>query len=83
MTSVELSKKLEVEHYTITRLIKKYRKYFNKLGKIKYYIKPNFDKAGKPPHVCNLNKKQQAFITVLLKNKIEAVEMKFNIVNKL
>ena len=81
MNSIELAKKLKVRHIAITRLVKKYNKYFIKLGPI------NFEKIegnGRPFMSCKLNTRQKNFIISLLKNTGDyVVKLKFQIVNKL
>jgi len=81
MNSIELAKKLQVRHIAITRLIKKYNKYFIKLGPIRF---EKVSGNGRPFMSCKLNTKQKNFAISLLKNTDDyVIKLKFEIVNKL
>lgn len=85
MTSLELSKKLKMQHFSIIRLIQTYRKELLQIGKLEEkLIEYGEGTPGGRPYVCFILTENQAnLIVCFLKNSKENKQLKTNIIKKL
>lgn len=83
MTSLELSEKLKMSHFSVYRIVMLHKKYFEELGpvKIKKLLPGKDTKGGRPiMFIKFLNQLQINFLVSLLKNTPETVKLKFKII---
>lgn len=86
MTSIEISKELNIQHFSIGRIIDKYSKELEDFGdlnfKITQYGTGKGTAGGRPTKLYFLNGKQRDFLIVLLKNTKESVKLKAEIIKR-
>lgn len=84
MTTKELSKMLYLQHFTVNRILEKYRKHFERLGEIKIEkaTPDKGTKGGRPLEFIILNEAQKDLLICLLKNSEKTVELKVDIIKK-
>ena len=86
MTSIEISKELNIQHFSIGRIIEKYSKELEFFGDLKFEITQygtgKGTAGGRPTKLYFLNEKQRDFLIVLLKNTRESVKLKAEIIKR-
>lgn len=85
MTSLELSIYLEMQHFSITRLIEKYKKELEFFGELEIEkITPERgSQGGRPLNIVYLNESQKNLLIVLLKNNNKTIEFKRELIKKM
>lgn len=86
MTSLELANSLNMQHFSITRLIEIYKDELEEFGNIetKKIIQGQGTPGGRPREIVILNEIQRDFIIVLLKNNSKnIINLKMEIIKKI
>lgn len=85
MTSLELANSLEMRHYTIIRLIKKYFFELKELGQIKDIkeIPEKGTTGGRPTEFFVLNEKHVKLLITFLKNNEKTTKLKANLIKEM
>lgn len=83
MTTLEISKMLCINHYSIFRLATEYKKQLQKFGKVNEIRKSKLIKGGRPITYYDLNEKQKMFLIMLTRNNKETVKAKLKIIENL
>jgi phage regulator Rha-like protein len=85
MTSLELSIFLEMQHFSITRLIDKYKKELRFFGalEIEKITPDKGTQGGRPLNIVYLNEAQKNLLIVLLKNNNKTIEIKRELIKKM
>lgn len=80
--SKNLSKEFNISHYSISKIIYKYKEDFEMFGDIKIITKKKGIKGGRPERFFNLNEKQKLLLIIYLNtNKLR--KYKINIIKNM
>lgn len=83
MTSLEIAKKLNMQHFSIIRLVEYYVSYFNEFGKVEFIKTTPNSRGGRPLKYAILNNLHEEFLILLLKNNDKTVQLKKDIFKKI
>lgn len=83
ITSLIISKELELDHESVKKLIRTYEKQISEFGIVGFEIDKSLDKKrGRPEGIYYLNEQQITFLITLMKNKEKVLNFKMKLVKE-